>query len=313
MKNVTRRISVVIPTHGRGTYLPSVLSALDRQTRRDFEVLVVDNNIRPVHSGLRADKRSWQLSVIHEPRNGLQHARNAGVSASRGAFIAFLDDDGVPASTWIEALVAGMERYDATAGGGTVRLKLLGPSPAWLGNEERALLSELRYQDRDIPRLPDDHYIAGANLCIRRKAFEELGLFDPAFDRTASSLRSSGELEYTRRLQEHGRTVSFIAPACVEHQIDVSRLSERYFYARAYWQGRSDALLETKWGRPASFGRRNASENVRALIGKALSSMRNGTPQTRFQNRLRLLREWGYCLQRFLLCSRISHLFVASQ
>jgi glucosyl-dolichyl phosphate glucuronosyltransferase len=307
MKNITRRVSVVIPTYGRGRYLPSVLSALDRQTRLDFEVLVVDNNIRPEHSGIRSERRSWQLFVIHEPRNGLQRARNAGVSASRGAFIAFLDDDGVPTPTWMEALIAGMERYDATAGGGSVRLKLLEPSPAWLGKEERALLSELRYHDRDIPRLPDDHYIVGANLCIRRKAFEEFGLFDPAFDRTASSLKSSGELEYTRRLQEHGRTVSFIAPACVEHYIDGSRLSERYFCTRAYWQGRSDALLETKWGRPASFGRRNASESVRALIKKALTAMRNGTPQTRFRSRLGLLREWGYCLQRFLLCSRTSH------
>lgn len=290
---------MVIPTYGAGTHLLRVLDGLVAQQYRDFLVVVVDNNERPQWATRLRGER-LEVDVISEPRNGLQHARNAGVRAARGSYVAFLDDDGIPTPQWLGNLVEGTKRHGAMAGGGEVILEFASEPPTWMGTAERALLSELIHVE-DVPAIADDMYIVGANMCIDRRAFKTLGLFDPHFDRTARSLRSSGELEFTRRLQSHGDRVAFIASARVRHQIDPTRLTVRYFLSRAYWQGRSDALLEGRWGRPVAFGSRNWQVNIGALSSRAWSLARCQTPDEKVVRALSLARECGYCHQSALL------------
>ena len=299
--NMTTPITIVIPTCGAGSHLMSVLQGLVDQTDRDFEVIVVDNNpcARLSSSALRF--KDLSAAVVHEPRNGLTHARNAGVASARGPYVAFLDDDAVPTSTWVQTLVKGLRYYGSAAVGGSVELTLPHEAPPWLGAAERALLSELLYAGRDIPVLGDDMYIVGANMCITREAFTKVGLFSPGFGRTATSLRSSEELEFTRRLQVAGQRVSFIASARVHHHIDAFRLTEHYFVSRAYWQGRSDALLEARWGRPTSFGQRDCSANLNALCGRLRDFAVEDNATARIRRRFALAREYGYCLQVALL------------
>jgi glucosyl-dolichyl phosphate glucuronosyltransferase len=294
-------ITIVIPTHGAGSHLMSVLSGLVDQTNRDFEVIVVDNNSCARLSCSTLRFKDLGAVVLHEPRNGLTHARNAGVACARGSCVAFLDDDAVPTSTWIQNLVDGLRRYGSAAVGGSVQLNLPCETPPWIGAAERALLSELLYSGRDIPVLGDDMYIVGANMCITRDAFDRVGFFAPGFGRTATSLRSSEELEFTRRLQVAGQRVSFIASARVHHHIDAYRLTEHYLLSRAYWQGRSDALLEARWGRPASFGHRGWGVNLMALCGRLRDFVFEDNAAARIRRRLSLAREYGYCLQVALL------------
>src|SRR5450755_1856598 len=106
-------VSVVIPTYGLGRYLNQVLVGLSRQTNMDFETIVVDNNASPVHDKSRLAHPRGFFKVVHEPRNGLNNARNAGVPNSRGDFVAFLDDDGVPDATWLAELCDGLRRHSA--------------------------------------------------------------------------------------------------------------------------------------------------------------------------------------------------------
>lgn len=286
---------MVIPTFGDAPHLEAVISALGAQTYSDFQVVVVDNNESQVWTD-KLGTAGAPVAVVHEPRNGLQYARNAGVNASGSAYVAFLDDDGVPSPSWLTHLLRGMERYGATAAGGTVVLDLSCTPPPWFGPNERALLSQLVHEE-DIPVLGEDMYVVGANMCIRRDAFGSVGLFDLSFDRTATSLRSSGELEFTRRLQAAGKVVAFVAGATVVHRIDAWRLTEQYMLTRSYWQGRSDALLESKWGRPMLFGRRNWRANLIALCTKFGNWLASPNPQSRVVRKCLLAREFGYCAQ----------------
>jgi GT2 family glycosyltransferase len=288
--------TVIVPTYGEAPYLTDLVAAIGRQSLLDHELLIVDNNEHPRHR--LADLSGHRnVRVLHEPRNGLQHARNAGANTARGTYVAFLDDDAIPAADWLECLIAGAERYQASAVGGRVVLSSTSAWPPWLRPELRAMLSELSYQEQDIPTLLDDQYVVGANFCVARRVFDVHGLFDPSFDRTASTLMSSGELEFTRRLQVAGERVSFIASATVAHIIPRRRLSRRYFAARMYWQGRSDALLERKWGRPKRFGRRGGLATITAL-GRAVAAVAAATNQDdRFVAALGVYREWGYAIQ----------------
>jgi glycosyltransferase involved in cell wall biosynthesis len=93
---MTSLVSVVIPTHDRPDLLErAILSAL-AQTHRELECIVIDDASSPPTGRLlerlaRADKR--MRCFRHDWPRGASAARNTGLAASRGRYVAFLDDD----------------------------------------------------------------------------------------------------------------------------------------------------------------------------------------------------------------------------
>ncbi len=90
-------VSVVVPTVGRSPWLGQAVDSALHQTYRSCEVLVVDDSPDghagrewTLERGLRDGER---LRLIHSGGVGGSAARNAGVAAARGEWIAFLDDD----------------------------------------------------------------------------------------------------------------------------------------------------------------------------------------------------------------------------
>ena len=64
------------------------------------------------------------IAYAHAPEPGVANARNVGVAASRGRFIAFLDDDEEAPEGWLAALCAAQKTFDADAVFGPVRARL---------------------------------------------------------------------------------------------------------------------------------------------------------------------------------------------
>ena len=64
------------------------------------------------------------VRYVHAAEPGVANARNAGVAASRGAFIAFLDDDEIAPPGWLQALIETQQRFAADAVFGPVRARL---------------------------------------------------------------------------------------------------------------------------------------------------------------------------------------------
>ena len=123
-------LSVIIPTFRRPAALcaavDSVLSqsALHGQTA---EIVIVDND--PDASAYECVSRKARnadlpIRYIHAAKPGVSNARNAGVAASKGAWIAFLDDDEIADPAWLGALQAAQARFDADVVFGPVRAKL---------------------------------------------------------------------------------------------------------------------------------------------------------------------------------------------
>src|SRR5438132_9796 len=89
-------VSVIIPAHNREAYLPTAIDSVLAQTFSDWELLVVDDGSEDstpkiAQEYARQDSRIHYLR--HSPRRGAQAARNAGIRASGGRWIAFLDSD----------------------------------------------------------------------------------------------------------------------------------------------------------------------------------------------------------------------------
>lgn len=90
------KISVIIPTHNRAELLPRAVRSVQNQTRAVDEIIIVsdgstDNTEETVNALAEQDERI-HLIAYHPGRNG-NYARNRGIEAATGEFIAFLDDD----------------------------------------------------------------------------------------------------------------------------------------------------------------------------------------------------------------------------
>jgi glycosyltransferase involved in cell wall biosynthesis len=85
-------VSVIIPTYNRADLVRQALASVKAQTFRDFEVVVVDDGgADGTYEALAAGP---ELRVLRHPcRRGVAAARNTGVGAARGEWLAFLDSD----------------------------------------------------------------------------------------------------------------------------------------------------------------------------------------------------------------------------
>jgi len=97
--------SVVIPTYDRLDVLGEVLQAIEQQQQAPpFEIVVVDDGSRD-GTGAWLAERPWGVParVLSQPNGGPAAARNRGVAAARGRWVAFLGDDTVPSAGWLAA------------------------------------------------------------------------------------------------------------------------------------------------------------------------------------------------------------------
>lgn len=87
------RISVVIPYYNRARFIDDCLASVFAQTHPPHEVIVVDDASRP-EERRHLDRFLPRIRIVDQPRNGgVSAARNAGVRAATGEWIAFNDSD----------------------------------------------------------------------------------------------------------------------------------------------------------------------------------------------------------------------------
>src|SRR3954451_23570366 len=84
-------VSVIIPVHNGAKYLRAALESVFAQTYSPFEVIVVDDGSVD-ESGVIAQSFN-DVRYIHQANQGVAAARNNGIGAARGEFLAFLDQD----------------------------------------------------------------------------------------------------------------------------------------------------------------------------------------------------------------------------
>ena len=101
--------TVAIPTYNGAARLPLVLNRLRSQLNTDpftWEILVVDNNSADHTAQIVKDHQThwpatFPLRYCFEPQQGAAFARQLAVRTANGEWIAFLDDDNLPAADWL--------------------------------------------------------------------------------------------------------------------------------------------------------------------------------------------------------------------
>lgn len=226
--------SVIVCTYNRCESLKRTLAALCHQQVApglSWEVLVVDNNSKDLTKAIvEAHAGAFPaLRYIFEPKQGLSHARNAGIAAARGRYLLFTDDDVAPEPDWMQRMVQGMMRTGCDAAGGYIAPVWETPPPAWLTERFHGFLA-IKTERTDTYEITEGLPLPfGANMAFKRELFTRLGPFDVNRGRKGNVLASGEDGEFLARLLAAGGKVMFFGDARVHHAVESFRLTKRYF------------------------------------------------------------------------------------
>jgi glycosyltransferase involved in cell wall biosynthesis len=236
-------VSVVVCTRDRPVMLERCLASLLGLKPAPQEILVIDNDPRsPARLGAAA--YDGRIRHIPEHRVGLSIARNTGIRESHGDIVAFTDDDATVHPAWIARLQAAFDDARVMAVTGLVLPAELDTEAQWiferihggfnLGYLPRSFDSAFyqRTKDRGVPAWSIG---AGANMALRREAFDRAGAFDERLGAGAAGCSEDSEFWY--RLLAEGCVCRYEPRAVVfhAHRRHMSELRGQYYrYMRGH-------------------------------------------------------------------------------
>lgn len=206
-----------MPSFDRADLALDTLRALARQTYRDFRAVLVDDGSRD-GTVERVRREFPNVRIVALPRNrGFAGAVNAGLRSSPTELVGLLNNDAEPETTWLEALVAALDRNPAFDGAASLILRrepagsidsagdgvsaLFLPYP--IGSNER---DEGQYR-RERPVFA----ASGGAVLYRRSLFDSIGLFDERF------FAYFEDVDFSFRAQLAGKRFVFVPDSRVVH------------------------------------------------------------------------------------------------
>lgn len=163
-------ISVVIPTFNRAHTLPRAIESVLVQTHRASEIIIVDDGST---DGTNELLRQWpEIKVLQQSNQGVSAARNSGINAARGEWLAFLDsdDEWLPEKLHLQsALIEQHPSFNICHG-----------NELWVRNGQP--LKQLKKHHKQggyiFEKCLPLCVISPSAAVIKRSIFDELGLFD---------------------------------------------------------------------------------------------------------------------------------------
>lgn len=213
MSRTEPTVSVVIPTWNRAALTLRALDSLSRQSRPPDEVLVVDDGSTD-DTTERVRSRFPEVTLLAQPNRGVSAARNAGIRAAHGSWIAFLDSDD-------EWLPQKLERQLAAVSAETV---LCHTDEIWIrrGRRVNPMRKHRKYGGRIFERCLPLCAISPSSALVRRDLFDEVGLFD-------ESLPACEDYDLWLRVTARFPVLLVDEPLVVKHGGHDDQLSRRYW------------------------------------------------------------------------------------
>lgn len=189
-KNI-KKVSAIITTHNRLALLKRAINSVFSQTYKPLELIVVDDSSTDGTKEYCTNKHFTYLYIPKEESKGGNYARNLGIKAATGEYIAFLDDDDYWLPEKVEKQIKLIEekrcelvycgRRLEIINGNNVQYQDLFPSINNSGDMRKKILTTI--------------CTTTTNILVKKSALIEVGLFD-------ESLRFWQEYELTIRLAQ---------------------------------------------------------------------------------------------------------------
>ena len=183
MNSKTGLVSIIILNYNGEKYLEDCLESIFRETKRDFEVIVVDNN-SPDKSGDKFSKKYQNCKfILNEKNEGVSEGLNVGIKNSNGEYIVLLNNDLIVAPKWLDYLFEAYEKN----GSGLYQPKFLKMSDRSIidsaGNlinifgfgfsREKGKKDVLKYNS-----IEEIGFAAGTCMFTAKEIFDKVGYFD---------------------------------------------------------------------------------------------------------------------------------------
>lgn len=244
-----KKLSLIIATYNRAQSLLRTLRSVVSQSAAPelWECIVVNNNstdnTAEVFACFAAENQGFDLKMVTETKQGLSNARNAGITASKGEYVAIVDDDETLESSYIESYIEFFDSFPtAMAAGGAVRAEYESHRPRWMSHYTERMIANPIDLDVVVTLFPSSRVPAGGNMAFRREIFDRVGLFNPRLGRNGQSLIGGEENDLFARLRAAGELLYFVPNAAIYHHIPDAKLTDEYFDRLSYNVGRSKAL-----------------------------------------------------------------------
>lgn len=197
--------SVVIPLYNKEFSIQSTLDSVLSQTYTNFEIIVVDDGSTDdcVMQVLEIDDK--RIKLIQKENGGVSSARNKGILAAKGKFIAFLDGDDLWHPTYLETLHQLIQDYP--------NYSIYGIGCAKVTNDNITLYDNLSCNfyrglaDWEYSKM----FFTGSSTCAPREKLIELGLFD-------TRMKYGEDMDMWFRLMLNGGGVSYEKPLAYYRQ-----------------------------------------------------------------------------------------------
>lgn len=192
------RLSVIIATKDRASYLERALAALANQIGApSFEVIVVDNGSTDWTRAVvehEARRERFVVEYVYEPEPNRGRARNRGIAVAKGHIVLFIDDDVVLPAGFLAAHEAAHSAQGVVVNG--------------------PILNVPSYDERPKPGFANYSraFFCTCNVSIAKHALDAVGGFDESFN-----LYGWEDTELGVRLRDSGVTWRFAWDAYLWH------------------------------------------------------------------------------------------------
>lgn len=202
-------VSIIIPAYNTGKYLLQAVDSAINQTYKNKEIIVIDdgstdNTKELLNSYIKENK----IKYIFQENQGLSAARNTGIKASKGDFIAFLDADDI---FLLEKVQKQVNHLNKNSGIDISYCDLY-----HFFDDEVDKLYKLKYLyhsgEAVFENLLKYHFIAPLTLMIRKEVFQRVGLFNEI-------LKRSEDLDFLLRASYKSDKISFLPGALAKLRV----------------------------------------------------------------------------------------------
>ncbi len=171
------KVSVAIPTYNYARFLGEAIQSVLDQTFEDFELIIVDDGSTDSTREVVMSFKDGRIKYIYQKNRGVSAARNTGITASVGEYVAFLDADDM----WLpQKLALQVKAMDSAPRAGVVYTDHYHFDP------RTGLVTRTSFQNRKRPpprgrvleQFIESFLGTPSTLLIRRDVFAQVGMFD---------------------------------------------------------------------------------------------------------------------------------------
>ena len=240
-------LSIVICSYNRASYISGALDSLYHQSAGldNFEAIIVDNNstdnTAEVFKQWRSSHANGSFTYLTESKQGASFARNTGAEGAKGQWLCFMDDDAIANSNYVENIIKHIKtKPEAIGFGGRIIPKYIPSAPEWMSYYVSSLVGNFDYAPTACA-FENGKYPLESNMIVKKDIYDSIGGFNTQLPGVVGTLRIGGEgKELFYKLLALGHTIYYDPAICVEHVVEVKKLTPEYMYRVASGIGRGE-------------------------------------------------------------------------